>query len=66
MIRSVEVVYDICEACDVDHSRDSSVCKWPLTAITLFYLRLHPDHPFVPCGLARIELKILEMVYENR
>lgn len=55
-------IYDICETCDVDHYYDRSVCRWPLTALSLFWLDLHPDHPHVPDGLQKIESEIRRIV----
>lgn len=58
-------VYELCEVCDVDHYYEDSPCPWYLTARTIFYLDLHPDHPFVPDGLRRIEEEIEEIIADD-
>lgn len=58
-------VYEVCEACDVDHGYAGTICKWKLTDVALFYLNMHPEHPFVDPGLEKIEHTI-QMLLEQR
>lgn len=55
-------VYEICEVCNVDHWYDDTVCRWPITAMSLFWLELHPKHPHVEDGLEQIEWKIRSII----
>ena len=59
-------VYEICDACDVDHFYTQTTCRFPLTARAINAIEYDTlGHPFAPGATALVEAVINSLIEDS-